>query len=138
MIRVCGVCGKSFEGKRPNATFCGAACRQRNARALADRVPVVAGPVAGPVVDDALVAAAKVELLGVGKLDSLLGQQAVVLAACMAASESASAITLLSRELRAVMDAALGVKAVGVVDAPPVVDDVDDLRLRRDSKRMGG
>ena len=71
----------------------------------------------------------RAELDGVGKLDSMLGQQALMLAQALGdPDESASGAAALSRELRAVMALALrGVRGAA--------DQVDELRRRRDRKR---
>ncbi|KQH75586.1 hypothetical protein AO501_25245 [Mycobacterium gordonae] len=86
--------------------------------------------------DNPLVAATKRELEAAGKLDSMLGQQALALAARMSGADTVAGYASLSRELRTVMAAAIGTAPA----APPAAgqgDEVDELRARRDAKRAG-
>lgn len=86
--------------------------------------------------ENPLVAATKRELETAGKLDSMLGQQALALAARMSGADSVAGYASLSRELRTVMAAAIGTAPA----APPAAgqgDEVDELRARRDAKRAG-
>jgi hypothetical protein len=81
-----------------------------------------------------LVEIARKELEAAGKLDTILGQQALVLAAAM--TSEMTGVGTLSKELSRVLAAALG-------DVPPGgsalgdVDVVDEVRARRDAKRAG-
>lgn len=131
MTRNCAVCRRPFEASRPNAKFCGSTCRKRNARG-------VTAPEMGSNVEaesdepTPLVEATTAELAAAGKLDTMLGQLALALAKRMGGE--VTGIAALSKELRSVTDAALGVKTSG---ASAVADDVDELRARRDAKRVG-
>ncbi|WP_201029539.1 hypothetical protein [Mycolicibacterium canariasense] len=79
---------------------------------------------------NSLVKATMVELEAAGKLDSMLGQQALALARRM--SGEVTGIAALSKELSRVMAAATA-NTPGSVAA--VADGIDELRARRDAKR---
>lgn len=123
--RTCDVCGRDFEAKRKDAKTCSATCRS-NKRNLS------APPDPDEVGSNSLVKATTAELAAAGKVDTMLGQLAISLAGRM--SGTTTGLAALSKELRSVIDAALGVKTPG---AAPVTDDVDELRARRDAKRVG-
>lgn len=73
-------------------------------------------------------AATRAELEAAGRLDSMLGQVALLLAERMCEFDTGSGTAALSKELRAVM-------ATAVQGAPAAADPVDELRARRDRKR---
>lgn len=114
---VCAVCEDAFEAKRSSAKFCSSTCRQR-----AKRGTSMAEPVAG------IVEATRAELVRMKKLDSMLGQQALTIAARLArpANDTGSAVASLSRELSRLMAAAGGTGAAS--------DPVDEVRRRREQK----
>lgn len=126
MQRTCDVCGRDFEAKRKDAKTCSATCRS-NKRNLS------APPDPGEVGSNSLVKATTAELEAAGKVDTMLGQLAISLAGRM--SGTTTGLAALSKELRSVIDAALGVKTTGSPAA--VVDVVDEVRARRDAKRAG-
>lgn len=71
------------------------------------------------------------ELEAAGRLETVLGQQAVKLAERMCSQfDTGSATASVSRELRAVMDAALA-------GAPKAADSLDELANRRKLKASG-
>lgn len=122
MARSCAGCGDSIEARHPSAKYCSDTCRQRGSRkgrqAAAQQLTA----------DYPLVAAVRAELEAADRLDSALGQQAVALAQHMASPfDTGSARAAVSRELRAVMDAALA-------DAPKAADALDELASRRQQK----
>ena len=123
MQRSCSVCGRDFEAKRKDAITCSATCRsnRRNGKSAIGNV------------DTPLVKATRAELQAAGKLDTRLGQQALVLAAAMSAGAGAGP---LSKELDRVMEAAIGF-APPRAPAAGAGDEVDELRARRDAKRAG-
>lgn len=134
--RSCDVCSREYVAERPNSRFCSATCRKRNQRTPG--ADVVAMPKPPPPAPEParpprlpLTTATGAELEAAGRLDTVIGQQAMVLARRIdgaAALETGSAVASLSREFRAVMAEALaGVRAAA--------DPVDELRARRDSKR---
>lgn len=127
----CGSCGKPFEAKRASARFCSAACRKRSSRKgqVVD-LPLPAPEAAEPSEAAAeLVRATEKDLRAAKKLDSVLGQQAMVLARKMGnLFDTGSATAAVSRELRAVMAEVLGdVKQ----PASPVNGLRDELAARR-------
>ena len=126
MQRICEVCDNSFEAKRKDAKTCSSTCRS-NKR---NQVPAV-DP--GLVEANSLVKATRVELEAAGKVDTALGQLAISLAGRM--SGTTTGLAALSRELRSVMDAAIG-KPAGSGGSTGG-DGIDELRARRDAKRAG-
>ena len=124
MIRGCDVCGHPYEATRVSSGFCSGTCRKRNLRAPRPRLAETS-----PAAEDyALLAATRAELEAAGRLDSMLGQVALLLAERMCEFDTGSGTAALSKELRAVMVAA-------VQGAPAAADPVDELRARRDRKR---
>jgi hypothetical protein len=129
MQRHCAVCGRPFESKRPQGKYCGATCRQRARRAAPPIQPLSREDVPPTEAGTGLVSSVLFELTGAGREDSALGVLAVQLARRMEQFDTGGGHAALSRELRAVMAAALQ-----QVSAAP--DLVDDLQARRDAKRM--
>lgn len=125
ITRVCVTCGREYVAGNSRSRTCGDACRKRRSR----------GAVAMPEVEtgNSLVQATRRELEDVGKVDTMLGQQALALAARMSGTETPGGIASISRELRTVMAAVVGPAAKG----PAKQDSVDELRARRDAKRTG-
>lgn len=130
MRRNCDACGREYEARRKDSRTCGSTCRNRKARGASSVSK-------GDGCDNSLVAATRRELEVAGKLETMLGQQALALAARMSGTETSGGIASLSRELRTVMAAAIGVVPAGV-PAAGQGDDVDELRARRDAKRAVG
>lgn len=140
--RTCAGCGQSLEGRAPSARTCSATCRQRvRYRRQRGQLPPAeergrsekrARRVAA--VDDgspglpALVDAVHRELEQAGKVDTVLGQQALALALrVLSPVDTGSAVASVSRELRAVM-------AAVVEDAGETGDALDELASRRASR----
>ncbi|AJA43302.1 hypothetical protein VC60_gp01 [Mycobacterium phage Sbash] len=148
MTRSCVVCGTPFEAKRPQAKFCGATCRKRHSRGASTsastpqqpQVPTTGAPeVTDPTPSAAmppllpaagLVATVVKELTAAGRMETVLGQQALRLAMRLETStvDTGAGLASLSKELRAVM-------AQAVAGAAVEADPVDELRARRDAKR---
>lgn len=102
------------------------ATKSRKARAAARLAAVPADD----SVEHPLVKATRLELEGAGKVDTMLGQEALTLAKQLSASGTMG-LAAFSRELRAVMAALVGAQAdAGAGDL------VDELRARRDAKRL--
>jgi hypothetical protein len=79
-----------------------------------------------------LVEATQRELSDASRLETVLGRQAVELARRIASpSETGASVASLSKEFRAVMEAAM--EGVGVA-----ADPLDELRARRERKRATG
>lgn len=138
----CEVCGEMFEAKRRTARFCSSGCRVRAHRAGGKVVelkpaakskpagkapaaaPAPAGEEAGPVE-----AAAVKQLEEAGRLDTPLGQAALVLARRLdrTTMDTGSAIAGVVKQLEATLAAA-------TAGAKQAEDPVDELRKRRDQK----
>lgn len=130
MIRSCDVCTADYEAKRANSRFCSDSCRKRNQRSPVKSTGKPAEPGAEGA-SSSVLDATRVELERAQRVDTALGQQALEIARRMGSPfETGSGVASLSRELRAVMSAALE----GVQGA---LDPVDELRARRDRKRSG-
>lgn len=125
MRRKCEACGRPYEATRSNQRMCSSTCRSRKAR----------GAAPAPRGESPLVKATKAELVAAGKLDSMLGQQAIALAARMS-TETSGGVAGLSRELRTVMAAAIG-SVPAATPAPGAGDEIDELRARRTAKQAG-
>lgn len=135
MIKTCAHCGTAFEARTARARYCGSTCRARASekakRDGATPAPMPVAPVQSAPSAGGLVDAVRRELEAAQRLDSFLGQQALGLAARIGAgSDTGSAVAALSKELRAVMDAALA-------DAPKAADALDELSERRRRKASG-
>lgn len=122
-------CGKTFQATNPRAKYCTSTCRSRGNRAGGS---VVEMHPPSPVDESGLLTVTRNELSSAGVLDTVLGQQALELAARITSPMSTGAsVASLSKELRVVMiEATAGVQAVG--------DPLDELRARRDAKRNTG
>lgn len=130
MQRSCDSCGVEYQAKRKASRYCSDTCRKRAQRSP-DRSPRRSvEPRDGGV--PRLVTATRAELEDAGRLDTVLGQQAMALAERIASPhETGAAVASLSKELRAVMEAALD----GVATK---ADPLDELRARRERKRAAG
>lgn len=119
MRRHCGICGRPYEAKTNASRYCGSTCRNRKARGSA--------PIAETVGE--LPAQTRAQLEAAGRLDTVIGQQAVRLAEQICV-ETGSSLAALNRELRATMAEALA-------DVAPVADALDELKARREARRAG-
>lgn len=136
LTKVCQHCGNEFEGKRRTAKYCSAKCRKDANNAKRSPTYIEPGNLvvakAAKVADaprSTLVEAVEAELTTLGKLDTVLGGQALDLARRMSdPKETGAAVAAISRELRSVM--------VLVSREVEVGDDVDELKAKRDEKRQ--
>lgn len=127
MQATCNGCGVGFEAKRATAQYCSSTCRSRGNRKKPVAVVIPDGPS-----ESGLKQAIIAELSEAGRLETVLGQQAVELAGWMASpTASAAGVAALSKELRALM--AEATKGVAVA-----ADPLDELRARRDRIRSAG
>ncbi len=133
MQRECASCGLQYVARRATSRFCGGTCQKRAERARAAGIPLRAVPhddLGAP--PSALVEAVTRELDEVGRLGTVAGQAALVLAERIASRrETGAATAALAKQLSATMDKALG----GVAKA---ADPLDEIRARRDRKRRRG
>ncbi len=105
MKRTCESCGGPYEAVRATARFCSERCRKRAQRGHVIDLPA---PVVSGAPDTALSARVAAELTEAGRLDTSLGQGALVLARRIEEGrDTGTAVAALMRELRAVLGEAL-------------------------------
>ena len=116
---VCEQCETSFQATRSTRKFCSNECRQRAKRTRNDPPPDMSG----------LLDTVRSELVTLGKVDTVHGQQALIVAARMTSGkETGSAVTSLSQELTRLM-------AQARAGAASEEDEVTRARRIRDEKR---
>ena len=140
MERSCDLCGTAYTPQRATSKYCGTTCRTRATRArqsgrpILTKFPSPAAPRSLPDPDeDGLVASTRRQLEQAGRLDTIAGQTALLLAQRLAEARSmdtGSSLAAVSKELRSVVAEALA--GVAVEDDP-----VDELRRRRELKLSG-
>lgn len=133
-MRICEYCAGEISPSKPrNTRYCSPECRRNNS-GDADRQPnrepdtVVTHLPTAPTAPagNPLVERVRGELEAAGRLDTVLGQQALAVAEAMSEARGTAAAAL-SKELRTVVAEAMkGVNAE--------VDPIDELKLRRDRK----
>jgi hypothetical protein len=126
MQRSCDYCGCMYQAQRSSSKFCGSTCRSKSS--LGVKPKAVVAPV---VLDVSLVSTTEQRLRDADRFDTVLGQQAMVLANRIVIEVSGSSMAALSKELRAVM-----VEALDGVAAE--LNPLDELRVRRDRLRTTG
>lgn len=127
MQRNCDACGVRYTAKRPNSRFCGDTCRKRGHRGAA-ATPLERGP--EPLTG--VVAATERELEAADRLDSALGQGALVLARRIESNrDTGAAMASLTREWRATL-------AEAVKDSRVAVDPLDEIARRRAARQAKG
>lgn len=143
MQRNCDGCGRSYEAKRKTSRYCGSLCRTRASRAGGSKPKIVglpapspgdlAGESPGTPVPAGFVGSVQLELEQAGRLHTVLGQQAIVLAEQMLRPiNTGASVASLSKEFRAVMAAAMeGAK----VEADPVTLLQEEWRARLELRR---
>lgn len=140
-LKRCEQCGTQFEARKSTAKYCGGNCRTRASRNRTAAAINSGGQTASPaapkqpvggvvlVAGEGLVAQVQRELEEAGRLDTVLGQQALVLAQRMrvVSPDTGSSLSAISKELRTVMAQALdGVAIEG--------DPIDEVTRRREAK----
>jgi len=133
MQRECESCGRSYAARRASSRFCGGTCGKRSQRATAAGIPLrAATPDDREAPPSELERAVARELDEVGRLGTVAGQVAVLLAQRIAGRrETGAATAALAKQLHVTMTEALG----GVAKA---ADPLDEIRARRDRKRAAG
>jgi hypothetical protein len=129
MQRNCDACGLLYEAKRPSSKYHNDTCRKRAQRSPSQATKPsvrVAHLPAG------LESVTMRELETAGRLDTVLGQAALVLARRLESPhETGASVASMSKQLReTLVDALKG--------ARQVADPLDEIRARRDSKRLTG
>jgi hypothetical protein len=124
-MRDCATCGVPFEARRSDARFCSAACRAASHRG--DIAAVIPLGVGGSVsVVDGLADSVRARIEAAGLVEEPHAVATLKLAQMMEQT-SGAAYAAMHRQL---------LSSLEKLDAlAPVVDRVDDLRLRRDRKR---
>lgn len=134
--KTCAVCGAGFEAKRAAAKYCGERCRKRAQRrpggTKAVKVLELPAEPTSETPSTAVAAATVVELERAGRLETAVGQAALVLAQRIDANsgETGASLASLTRDHRAAMAEALR-------DAEVNSDEVDELKARRERKLAG-
>jgi hypothetical protein len=129
--RQCGSCGDTFEAKRNTAKFCSDRCRVRASRSPKPPPPAEADEGLAPG-EESLGDAVRAELEAAGRLSTASGRAVLALARRIDAGsrESGASLAALVKEFRASL-------AEAVKGAEKTADPVDELRNRRERKRIG-
>jgi len=138
MQRKCASCGRSYQATRPNSKFCGDTCRKRAQRSPKKSpqpvdlsLPELLAGLGSAKTSWPLTDAATRELEAADRLDTVLGQAALVLARRIESPmETGASIASMTKQLRETLADALK-------GAQQVADPLDEIRARRDSKRAG-
>ena len=135
MERSCDVCRVSYEAERSTSKFCSADCRKRSARGSITPPLSTVDAVAGDVDEvgarvPTLVSTTRSELTAAGRLNSSLGQAAMLLARRLESEEvdTGSSIAALVREHRAAL-------AEATAGAVVVADPLDQMSAARFARR---
>ena len=129
MQRKCESCGRSYVAARPNSKFCGDTCRKRAQRS--PKKPTAKPVESIPSIPSGLEAVAARELAAADRLDTVLGQAALVLARRIESPmETGASIASMTKQLRETLADALK-------GAAQAADPLDEIRARRESKRAG-
>lgn len=131
-------CVNDFEPKRSTARFCSTTCRSRAARARKAAAESTEADTEKGKAEHALVRAVRKELKGADALDTVAGQLALQVARRIA-DPDASGVSVLSKELRALLAEATGAKQPTPQDEPPAApgeDEVEKARRKREEARQ--
>lgn len=138
--RACVVCSTSYQPKRPTAKYCSDRCKKRASdQRAADRRAAERAATAPPAEttrSTELVDQVRAELEAAGRLDTVIGRQAMLLASRLETNtnDTGGSAAAVSKELRAVMAEAMS----GVHQAEdPVQQSQDELRKRREKRKHG-
>lgn len=125
VVKPCAQCGKPFEARTPRALMCGDTCRKAKSRGVTPRPPADPEAPAAPSYEGGFEKATRTELEKLHKLDTMLGQQALVIARRMSdTAETGAAVATLSKEHSRLMAAV----SAGATTADPV----DEARATRE------
>lgn len=141
MDRSCEVCSTPYRPTRSTAKYCSPRCKKRAAdkrvadRLAAERADAQPGP-AETSPSTALVDQVRAELEEAGRLNTVIGRQALLLASRLETNtnDTGGSAAAVSKELRAVMAEAMS----GVHQAEdPVQQSQDELKKRREKRKHG-
>ena len=128
MQRQCDTCTRPYEAKRITSRFCSPRCQKRARRSPAGlsgaSLLTFPAPVDGP-----LTVATMAELIVADRVESSLGQSALLMARRLdtPGADTGSSVAALAREQRATL-------ALALESATNVLDPVDMVKLRRDAR----
>jgi hypothetical protein len=138
MHRSCDFCGKTYEAQRSSSRFCGSSCRARMSMGEAPTSPaarVTVIPVDGDAPEEpgAVEAATRKALEDAGKVETPLGQAALLLARDLDVSSPGATAAKAScvKQLAATLEAI-------TAGAKQAEDPLEKLRKERESKRAAG
>ena len=128
MQRLCDTCTRQYEAKRITSKFCSPRCQKRARRSPAGLSAASVLPFPAPV-DGPLTVATMAELVVADRVDSSLGQSALLMARRLdtPGADTGSSVAALAREQRATL-------ALALESASNVLDPADQLRLQRDAR----
>jgi hypothetical protein len=138
--RPCEVCGTAYRPTRSTAKYCSPRCKKRAAdKRVADRLAAERAATPRPAETSqstALVDQVRAELEEAGRLNTVIGRQALLLATRLETNtnDTGGSAAAVSKELRAVMAEAMS----GVHQAEdPVQQSQDELKKRREKRKHG-
>lgn len=133
----CVVCDTPFQPTRSTAKYCSPRCKKRAAdKRKADAATPASPRPAETSRSSALVDQVRAELESAGRLETVIGRQAVLLATRLETNtnDTGGSAAAVSKELRAVMAEAMA----GVHEATdPVQQSQDELKKRREARKHG-
>lgn len=122
----CVACGNEMPGRTRRARWCSATCKMRVRRGAPLQV------VADPEDEGPVTSAVRAQLVGVGRLETVDGQLALLMARRFESNEgTAAALASLSRELRRTLELAL---EGTTTHEPDFIDELHTRRLRKITK----
>ena len=138
MQRKCESCKRAYQATRPNSKYCGDTCRKRAQRSPKKSpkpvdlsLPELLAGLGSAKTHWPLTDVTARELEDAGRLDTVLGQAAMVLARRIESPmETGASIASMTKQLRETLADALK-------GAQQAADPLDEIRVRRESKRVG-
>ena len=128
MQRLCDTCTRLYEAKRVTSRFCSPRCQKRAQRSPVGLSSTTLVTFPNPV-DGPLTVATMAELIVADRVESSLGQAALLMARRldMTSADTGSSVAALAREQRATL-------ALALESATNVLDPADQLRLQREAR----
>ena len=128
MQRPCDTCARLYEARRATSRFCSQRCQKRLRRSPVGLSGASVLPFPAPV-DGPLTVATMAELVVADRVESSLGQSALLMARRLdtPGADTGSSVAALAREQRATL-------ALALESATNVLDPADQLRLQREAR----
>ena len=128
MQRPCDTCTRLYEAKRVTSRFCSPRCQKRAQRSPVGLSAASVLPFPAPV-DGPLTVATMAELIVADRVESSLGQSALLMARRLdtPGADTGSSVAALAREQRFTLTLALE-------SASNILDPADQLRLQREAR----